>query len=407
MPKKRYLTAREAAEALNISAATLYAYVSRGLIRSETAGNKRQRRYYSEDIDKLISRKEARRNPEAAARDALQRGMPILESALTLITGGQYYYRGQNALLLAQTATAEEVAGLLWTGDSGSTRALFSGEVATRKYEAMLLHVEIDGAEFSPFQTLQALLPLAAVDDPSAYDLRPATVARTGARILQLMVGVVSGEVPPTGSLAETLQQGWSPDAPQAAALLNTALILCADHELNVSSFTARVVASAGSTPYAVVMAGLAAMQGIKHGGYTGRVEAFLREAGSPEMMREVMANRLQRGEHVAGFGHVLYPDGDPRAELLLNLIAEQVPDAPAVALAKAAVHNAADLLREKPTIDFALVILARALSLPDGAALALFALGRTIGWIGHAIEQYEADTLIRPRALYTGQQPE
>ncbi|MCU0513848.1 MAG: citrate synthase family protein [Anaerolineae bacterium] len=404
---KRYLTAQEAAAALDISPATLYAYVSRGLIRSETAGNRRQRRYYAEDIDKLLARKEARKNPEATAREALHWGTPVLESALTLIAGGQYYYRGHNALHLAQTASLEDVAALLWTGEPAQAAALFGQPIPANRYETMLLHLEMDGTLLSPVQTLQAFLPLAAADDPAAYDLRPATVARTGARILRLMTAIIAGETAEPLPLARALQRGWSPQQPEAAALLNTALILCADHELNVSSFTARVVASAGSTPYAVVSAGLSAMQGVKHGGYTGRVEALLREAGSPEAMRDSLAARLQRGEAIPGFGHKLYPEGDPRARLLLELLAQVYPEVPEVRLAQAAVAAAADLLREAPAIDLALVALTRALGLPDGTALALFALGRAVGWIGHAIEQYAADTLIRPRARYVGQQPD
>jgi citrate synthase len=408
MPKDhRYLTASEAAEALGITPATLYAYVSRGLIRSESAGDKRQRRYYAEDIEKLLAQREARKNPDTVAQDALKWGAPVLESALTLIADGHYYYRGRNALELATTASAETVAALIWTGDAGAAARLFGDDVTAIKYEMMLVHLTMDGAELTPLQTLQTLLPLAAADDPAAYDLRPATVALTGARILRLMVNMIAGDVPENISLAAMLQQGWSPDDPHAEALLNAALILTADHELNVSSFTARVVASAGSTPYNVVLAGLAAMQGVKHGGYTHRVEALLHEVQTPDAARATLQKRLQRGESLPGFGHRLYPDGDPRGELLLSLVRQAYPESPSLQLADAVVNAAAEVLREKPTIDFALVTLTRALNLPDGTALALFALGRTIGWIGHAIEQYEADTLIRPRARYIGDLPE
>lgn len=406
MPKDRYLTAKEAAELLNISPATLYAYVSRGLIRSEAAGDKRQRRYYAEDVEKLLARKEGRRNPEHLAKETLHWGTPILESAITLIADGHYYYRGHNALHLAETAQVEEVAALIWTGNPADARRLFDGHVTAEKYEILLLHMAMDGVDLSPIETLQAFLPLAASDDVSAFDLRPAAVAQTGARILRLMVSVAAGEGPEDVSLAAMLQRGWCPDDAHAENLLRMALILCADHELNVSSFAARVVASAGSTPYAAVQAGLAAMQGAKHGGYTGRVEALLREIAAPAAVRDVLVNRLQRGETIPGFGHKLYPDGDPRARLLLQQLAAVYPDSPVVRLAQAVATTVADLIHEHPTIDFALVTLTNVLHLPEGTALALFALGRSIGWIGHAIEQYADDNLIRPRARYTGDQP-
>ena len=102
---KRYLTADEAADLLGVSKATLYAYVSRGLIRSEESGTQsRARRYLAEDVRKLRERKEYRRNPAQVAQDALHWGTPLLDSALTLITDDGLYYRGHDALTLARTA---------------------------------------------------------------------------------------------------------------------------------------------------------------------------------------------------------------------------------------------------------------------------------------------------------------
>jgi citrate synthase len=202
------------------------------------------------------------------------------------------------------------------------------------------------------------------------------------------------------------LQRSWVPGDAGAEGLIDRALILCADHELNVSSFTARCVASAGATPYAAVVAGLAALGGVKHGGNTARVEAFLTEAEAAGDAREVVASRLRRGEAIPGFGHPLYPEGDPRAAALLAALAEKYPGSEALRLSEEAIGAAAGLMDERPNVDFALVVLARVLGLPAGGALATFALGRTVGWVGHAIEQYEVDRIIRPRARYVGEQP-
>jgi citrate synthase len=231
-------------------------------------------------------------------------------------------------------------------------------------------------------------------------------VAQTGARILRLLTGLAAGGRPTGLGIAQTLQQGWTPHNPNVAALLSAGLILCADHELNVSSFTARCVASAGATPYQVVLAGLAALQGVKHGRMSERVEAFWREAGTPAGVQPALANYLKRGETIPGFGHPLYPQGDPRGRLLLELTTAAFPGSPATALAQAIATEAFELIGEYPTIDFGLVTLAQAIGLPPGGALTLFALGRTIGWIGHAIEQYQLDRIIRPRARYIGKQP-
>src|SRR6185295_2418661 len=179
-----------------------------------------------------------------------------------------------------------------------------------------------------------------------------------------------------------------------APALIRAALIVCADHELNVSAFTARCVASASSNPYAVVLGGLAALEGTKHGGATERVAALWTDLRRASDVRKTLAERLRRGEAVEGFGHRLYPNGDPRAALLL----EMLPKSKELSFALSFADAAESVLGEKPTLDFALVALERALGIPRGSALTLFAIGRTIGWIAHAIEQYAQNAMIRPR---------
>ncbi len=402
MVEPAYMTAQEAAAALEISLSTLYAYVSRGLIRSESIGNTRTRRYRIDDIHALKHRKEQRQNPSKVAEQALRWGEPVLESAVSLIADGQFYYRGQDALSLSATRTVEEVAWLIWTGDLSHPPDIPSGPDLSPGWQAVRQHL----AHLPPFESMQVLLPLAATEDWTAYDLRPATVAQTGLRILRLLAAIAVGQLPATQPIAEVLQRGWMPAMPHAVAGLDAALIICADHELNVSSFTARCVASAASTPYAVVTAGLTALQGIKHGGHTARTEALFNEVGTPEQARAALSQRLRRGEAIPGFGHHLYPGGDPRSRHLLDLSATLCPTAPAVALSQAICDAAYDLIGEYPNIDYGLVTLALALDLPPSGALTLFAIGRTIGWIGQAIEAYQEDRLIRPRARYVGVAP-
>lgn len=411
MEGKQYLTAQEAAAVLNISAPTLYAYVSRGLIRSEfIEGSKRSRRYLREDVERLRERKELRHNPATAAAKALHLGMPVLDSAIALITDGHLYYRGHDAISLAMTRSVEEVAALLWLGRLDADTVTLFGAVEQKmpsRCFAMQRRLGELLTDLAPIERFQLVLPMAATEDVAAYDLQPPAVAHTGARILRLLTLVAVGRSKSERDLVRTLQEGWVPQNPMAASLLRAALILCADHELNVSAFTARCVASANSTPYAVVIAGLAALQGAKHGGYTDQVEAFLSEVATPERASTAITHRLKRGERLPGFGHQLYPEGDPRAQALLALVTKAYPKAPAMALGKAVVTHVQRTIGQQPTIDFALAILATALRLPAGSALALFALGRTMGWIGHAIEQYQLDQLIRPRARYIGPAPQ
>jgi citrate synthase len=248
------------------------------------------------------------------------------------------------------------------------------------------------------------VLLLAAASDAGAYDLKPSAVSRTGARILRLLASAIS-RGSGASKIETTLQGAWAPRKASIAGAIRSALILCADHELNVSAFTARCVASAASTPYDVVVAGLAAMKGRRHGGYTARVEALFKEAGTAARASDTVAGRLQRGEELPGFGHPLYPAGDPRAKLLLSL-AESAGRGGAIETGKALVDSVYEMTGEHPTLDFGLVALVRALKLPEGSALSMFSLGRTIGWIAHAIEQYSSDRLIRPRARYVGEPP-
>ncbi|HET9927599.1 MAG TPA: citrate synthase family protein [Rubrobacter sp.] len=403
MREERYLGSGQAAEELGVSLATLYAYVSRGMVRSEAIeGKGRARRYRAEDVRRLKERKERRRDPDGVVEGALHWGTPVLESEITMIDGGGLYYKGRDVLDLAEESTIEEVAALIWTGDEAMAPALFPPEMSGPSRRIRDVVGCVTG--LTPVEVFQVLLPVAAAEDPAAYDLRPGAVARTGARILRLMTDVAAGESAP--GLAGTLQRGWSTDDPGAESLLGSALVFCVDHELPVSTFAARCVASSESTPYAVVLAGLAALGGVKHGGEIELVEAFLREVEGAGDARKVISGRLRRGGRIPGFGHSLYPEGDPRGAGLLRLTSGAYPESIAVALSDSVAGEMLRLMDERPTVDFALATVARTLEMPAGGAVALFALGRTVGWIGHAIEQYRSGSLIRPRARYVGQQP-
>jgi citrate synthase len=393
-----WMTAAEAARRLGISRATLYAYVSRGYLRSSPdPKHPRVRRYGREDVERLRGRAAERKDPAKAAERALHWGGPMLESAITLIAGDRLYYRGQDATALARTKSVEEVAALIW-----------SGTPATGTFAATPLHV-VSGrsAENLPFVSRAAsILPLVAARDPLAYDLRPRAVAQSGWRILNLLTSVAVESSELAATIDETLQKRWAPRLVAARDCIRAALILCADHELNVSAFVARCVASAGSNPYAVVTAAFSAVAGSKHGGITARIETMFDELLRARDFRAAMGERLRRGEPIYGFGHPLYPNGDPRAGALMAELRERLPKSKELAFAARVAEAGEELLDEKATIDFALVAMARVLKLPPGAPLALFALGRTIGWIGHAIEQYARDEILRPRARYVGRAP-
>ena len=355
---------------LGVSQATLYAYVSRGLVRSEATENERRRRYRREDLETLRQRKLERTQPQQALASALHFGSPLCESALTLIADGHLYYRGLDACELARTRTLEEVAALLWTGALDTALP------------------EPEEPSVSRFDSMALAAAWWSQHDAGSWDLRTDCVVRTGLRILRELTRTACGRWGPT---AQALSESWG----GTPALLSAALVLCADHELNISAFTARCVASSGASPWGVVSAALAALEGHRHGGMTRRVEALWREAGALGA-RPALEARLRRGEGAPGFGHPLYPSGDPRARLLFSLLPGPCELA----------QVGEELVGEPATIDLALVAVAHELALPGGTPLVIFALGRIVGWIAHALEQYANGQLIRPRARYVGQPP-
>jgi len=386
-----WISAAEAARNLDVTRATLYAYVSRGFIRSEAGpGASRARRYSRDDVERLRRRAAERRDPDKVAAHALQWGMPVLESSITLIADDTLYYRGHDVVSLAHDASVEAVASLIWTGRLDDRRPEFAPPAPS-----------VPAPRSTPFIIrAQAALALASAVDHQAFDLRSDAVVRAGWRILDLLVGIEAPRA--RGPIDVALARGWRL-RPGSDAVVRAAIILCADHELNVSAFTARCVASAGSNPYAVVTAGLAALEGTKHGGSTARVEATLAAMRRERSLRAALAERLRHGQRIDGFGHPLYRQGDPRAAALLDMLERRYPKSPELRYARDFARAATALTGERPNVDFALGAVSRVLGLPSGSGLTLFAIGRTIGWIGHAIEQYAVDHIIRPRAKYVG----
>lgn len=374
------LSAREAAERLGIKVDTLYAYVSRGQLESVEIAHSRERHYDADAIERFLVARGGRggqRPPETL--------VPVIGSAICLIAGHRFYYRGEDVLVLAETATLEDVAALLWE-EAPVRRG--GDRVSGRPPDAGLGLIE----------RCQVRLAELSARDYAALDLTRAGVVRTGGAILDALTECIAGGE--TGPVHVRLAGQWRLDA-AGADLVRRALVLLADHELNASTFVARCIASTAATPYAVVSGAIAALSGRRHGGASARAEAMCQALGDTDPVAE-MAARLARDEALPGMGHPLYPEGDPRAAALLAAAKRAVP-------AKAAwidevAGGATHLAGTPPNVDFGLGVAAAVLGLPSGAAFSIFLVARTVGWIAHAIEQYDSRVLIRPRARYTGQ---
>lgn len=393
-----YLNAKEAAAELGVSLPTLYAYVSRDLIRSEPVPNSRARRYRAEDVrglkDRRTSKLDEARVPPGDAGYTLTSGQPLLDSAITLIADGHLYYRGSDVTELAAHSSLESVATLLW-------------DCANDPFQADVLPPDLPDIPVGlpPVDRALTALPIAGTRDTTLFNITPEGLAATGVKIIRLVAATIAGQAPSADPVHRQLQQAWHTDAATADAI-RAALVLCADHELNASAFTARTTAAAGTTLYGAVMAGMAALQGSKHGGISRRTENLLHDLAESDNPAESVRQRLRDQEPMPGFSHWLYPNGDPRAKVLMRLMAEHRGDTRTFAQMSQVIETMKSAAGIKPNIDLALAALCVTYDLPRGAALSLFALGRTAGLIAHAIEQQMRPGLIRPRARYTGPTP-
>jgi citrate synthase len=376
-----WLTREEAMERLKVRSQTLYAYVSRGRIsmRPDQADPRRSQ-YRADDIASLATRRARGRTPQAIAESAIAWGEPAIATSISTIVHGRLVYRGQDAVALSEKASLEDTAALLWASD---------GPVSFASPDPHSGHESGRPAAF-------AKLALLAAEGRPSLGRKPASLHQDAAGAIGVFARAL-GAVAGTTALHARLAQGWSVDT-AGAELIRRALVLLADHELNASTFAARVAASTGAPVSACLLAGLATLSGPRHGG-AGEAVTILTEDAQRLGPDAAVERWLGHDRPMPGFGHPLYAEGDPRAEALLAIFDV---DGGFSRLSDAAF--AATGLR--PNIDFALAALTRSLRLPPDAPFRLFALGRSIGWTAHAVEQVTSNGLIRPRARYEGPLP-
>lgn len=407
-PERAWLTASEACARLAVKPATLYAYVSRGLVRSQPAPTgQRGRRYHRGDIERLRARSLARRGHGAVAGGALLFGEPVLDTRVSSIGASGPLYRGRAAVGLARAGIgAERVAELLFTGELPDRAPRWRPpNRATVERACAALASGATGPE--------GLLSVVATMEPMGADVtEPEELERARTLIRLLAASPALAPAPSSDgrvslaapSLAASLlvALGRRPDR-AAVRAVDSALVLCADHELNASTFAARVAAGAGADLPRCLAAALAVFSGGRHGGTCDRIEAMVADLALPERALSRARERMAQGQEIPGFGHPLYPEGDPRAPPLIALAEALDPGEPRVR-ALAVLREALELAGgEKPTLDHGLVALACALGLPPRSAGLIFAIGRSVGYVAHVLEQRATGQLLRPRARYVG----
>jgi citrate synthase len=461
-----FLTAAQAAQRLGVKPATLYAYVSRGVLRRNHAADGRSSLFDSEEVEQLARRGRPRR--PAGVADI------TVESAITEITGDRLRYRGLDVIRLATTRTFEDVAELLWTGEfpalppsraAGTGRGAGTAQspdqspaphqlLAPAPWRATPAALAAGrGAQAAlPAGTLllerfQVIVPAMAATDPLRLQLDPAAVIAAGRSIIAGLVDCLPPAAPvypisdypkmdnlDSGNLDSDNPGTGNPDSgnpgsgnpgtdypiadrlwprlcdrrasPALRRALSAALVLLADHELAASTLAARAAASVRADPYAVVATGMGAVGGALHGGASLGAEAMLAAAAGPGDVPRVVGELLRRGEKVPGFGHFVYRAGDPRAVLLLDLVRRAAPKSGQLAVAEAVLAEVRRKSLPEPNIDFAIATLARVAGMVRGSGEAVFAVARTAGWIAHALEAYTGPGPLRPRAVYTGRPP-
>jgi len=366
---REWLSREEALAMLGVRPQTLYAYVSRGLIeRRAEAADPRRSEYRGDDILALTKRRARGRRTASIAASAMAWGEPVIPTRISTVAHGQLIFRGHRASELADHATLEDVAALLW--------------------ERPVAAFPMGSDDSDPFRALAALIAGA----------KP-MIGRASSKLAQeaaAAIAAIAGTFGAVGDgpIHERLARGWSLDA-AGTDLVRRALVLLADHELNPSTFAARIAASTGSPMAACLMAGLSTLSGPKHGGAGTALAALAAEARA-NGVEAAVARWLAAGHGLPGFGHPLYPHGDPRAAALLPLVTLD----PALVELRDAVVDATEAL---PNIDFALLAISVAAGLPADAPFQLFATARGVGWAAHAIEQSASAAVIRPRAYYQG----
>ncbi|WP_312540027.1 citrate/2-methylcitrate synthase [Achromobacter mucicolens] len=375
-----WISMAEACSQLGVRPQTIYAYVSRGKLEvMPDPADTRRSLYRAEDVAGLAKRKQAGRKHETLATNTLFGAEPSIPTAISTFHRQRLYYRGQDAVALAASASLEEVAQLLWNSDqladfSCAARVSTPGRVAA-------------------FTSLAAL----AATGHSTRG-RMTRVLHTECQSLVGQLANAFGAQHGKRPLHLRFAQAWKL-SPQSAELLRTAMVLLVDHELTSSAFATRIAASTGASLPACLLSGLTTLSGPLHGDASGRVKALFDDVAR-QGEDHVIAHYLSTGLPLAGFGHHLYPDGDPRAAALL---ARFEP----VEVITRFIGKATQLTGLHPNIDVALAALAAHCGLPDDAAFGLFATARSIGLLAHGLEQLSVAQVIRPRGRYVGVLPQ
>lgn len=386
-----YLDAREAAKILGVSVQTLYAYVTRKGIRSQPIAGTRRRRYWKPDIERVVRGVDI-------VRTAI--GQDRQESKLTLLTDGALYYRGEDASQLAESSSFESVAALLW---GVPEKDVFTAQppAIPRLFPKMhrLLRQESD------INRAMAMLPLFEEVNPKAYDLSPHGMARTGADVVRVIAAITMGAERPTAEpIHEFVARAVGANALQSE-LIRRQLVLVADHGFEPGAVAVRAAASAAITPWRSVIIGLAIVLGRRTNlsRWIG-VSRLLAEINASADPAQPVLERIRAGESVPGFDAPMHAHGDPRARALLGFCASALAKDPSYQRLAEALAAAKSIQGLEPNFPLAFQFVDSKTGI--GPRHTLYHVGRSAGWIAHAMEQFQAGEGRRLEPVYRGTLP-
>lgn len=412
LPERDYLSREEVTHALNIRAQTLYAYVSRGWIRSTSRPGTKLKLYSREDVERILERIRARRGHGAVAAAAMRWGDPIIRSAITEITADGPKYRGRSALELARGGHPfESVAELLWSGIWFEEPITWEVEPPPFPPGALIARIGVEHPESQLFQSMALLsIAIGMSRGVPAERIKQGTAVIAARQLIRALAGCLGflgkrpGYVTPLARepVAAGIARACGLAASgEAVSALDAALILSADHELAPSTFAARVAASTNADLHSAIASALCTHSGTQQGRSCDRLEELMDSSDSPASLRRTLDALQRSGAKLTGFNHPLYPKGDQRSEHLVKLARAIRRPGRKAAAAFRFLDAARERLEARPSIEAALVVLTRSLGLPSGSASGVFALGRCAGWVAHILEQRMYGFMLRPRAQF------
>ncbi len=346
-------------------------------------------------------------------------------SAISTVDGlqGRLIYRGLDIRDLVASSTFEETTALLWNGTLPARKQLddLQQKLIAERTLAPEMHALLHLLPkcTSAMATLRTVVSALAFLDPNPDDRSAANIVRISAQLLAKTPTIVASwqrlcaglePIAPRDDLsfaANTLYMltGKVPD-PLQARVFDEALIMHADHEFNVSTFTVRVIVSSLSDLYSAITGAIGALKGPAHGGANQDVMRLLEAIADPGRAEQEIKNRLAAKERIPGFGHRVYKTWDPRALLLKKRAQELARRAGNTTYYDLSAKIEEVVIREKklyPNVDFYSASTYHYLGIPTDMFTPVFAISRMAGWTAHAMEQYGDNRLIRPRADYTG----